>query len=93
MPHLDPKRLVFIDETWIKTNMAPIRGWGPKGERLYGFAADGRWQTLTFLATLRVGALTEPCVIDRPDQRTFVPCLCCTVPGANTETRRYRHHG
>jgi hypothetical protein len=30
---LDPRRLVFIDETWIKTNMAPLRGWGPKGER------------------------------------------------------------
>jgi transposase len=23
---LDPKRLVFIDETWAKTNMAPLRG-------------------------------------------------------------------
>ena len=28
---LDPKRLVFIDETWAKTNMAPLRGWAPKG--------------------------------------------------------------
>jgi transposase len=27
---VDPKRLVFIDETWIKTNMAPLRGWGRK---------------------------------------------------------------
>lgn len=25
---LDPCQLVFIDETWIKTNMAPLRGWG-----------------------------------------------------------------
>jgi hypothetical protein len=25
---VDPKRLVFIDETWVKTNMAPMRGWG-----------------------------------------------------------------
>lgn len=25
-PHVDPERLVFIDETWIKTNMTPIRG-------------------------------------------------------------------
>ncbi|CAH2397092.1 hypothetical protein MES4922_180154 [Mesorhizobium ventifaucium] len=33
-----PQRLVFIDETWIKTNMAPLRGWGPKGKRLRGFA-------------------------------------------------------
>ena len=63
---LDPERLVFIDETWIKTNMAPIRGWGPKGERLTGFAPDGRWRTLTFLAALRLGALTAPCVIDGP---------------------------
>jgi len=63
---LDPARLVFIDETWIKTNMAPIRGWGPKGERLVGFAPDGRWRTLTFLAALRTNALTEPCVFDGP---------------------------
>ena len=40
--HLDPARLVFIDETWIKTNMAPVRGWGPRNERLTGFAPDGR---------------------------------------------------
>jgi len=31
---LDPCRWCFIAETWIKTNMAPLRGWGPKGERL-----------------------------------------------------------
>jgi hypothetical protein len=23
---IDPTRLVFIDETWTKTNMAPLRG-------------------------------------------------------------------
>lgn len=38
---LDPKRLVFIDETWIKTNMVPIRGWGPKGKRLKDYAPHG----------------------------------------------------
>jgi putative transposase len=66
MHHLDPECLVFIDETWIKTNMAPIRGWGIKGERLKGFAPDGRWHTLTFLAALRANALTAPCVVDGP---------------------------
>jgi transposase len=30
---IDVARLVFIDETWIKTNMAPLRGWGPCGQR------------------------------------------------------------
>jgi len=66
MHRLDPDCLVFIDETWIKTNMAPIRGWGIKGERLKGFAPDGRWRTLTFLAALRAEALTAPCVVDGP---------------------------
>lgn len=33
---IDPTRLVFIDEIWMKTNMAPLRGRAPKGERLPG---------------------------------------------------------
>src|SRR5690606_9021061 len=31
-----------------------------------GFAPDGRWKTLTFLAALRIDALLAPCVIDGP---------------------------
>ena len=31
---IDPARLVFIDETWTKTNMAPLRGWAPVGQRI-----------------------------------------------------------
>jgi transposase len=63
---LDPEKLVFIDETWIKTNMAPLRGWGPKGRRLRGFAPHGHWRTLTFLGALRCDRLTAPCVFDGP---------------------------
>ncbi|MCX5578928.1 IS630 family transposase [Kaistia terrae] len=63
---LDADRLVFVDETWIKTNMAPIRGWGQKGKRLKGFAPQGHWRTLTFLAALRTDALTAPCFFDGP---------------------------
>jgi transposase len=63
---LDPAKLVFIDETWIKTNMAPLRGWGPKGRRLRALAPHGHWRTLTFLGALRVDRLTAPCVFDGP---------------------------
>lgn len=66
MGHLDPNRLVFIDETWIKTNMAPLRGWGKKGKRLQGFAPHGHWKTMTFIAALRCDGLTAPCVFDGP---------------------------
>ena len=58
--------MVFIDETWAKTNMAPLRGWGPRGQKLIGKAPHGRWRTLTFLAALRHDRITAPCVIDGP---------------------------
>jgi hypothetical protein len=59
-------RPVRAEETWIKTNMAPLRGWGPKGEHLRGFAPHGRWRTLTVLGALRCDRLTAPCVFDGP---------------------------
>ena len=31
---LDPARLVFLDETWAKTNMTRSHGRCPRGERL-----------------------------------------------------------
>jgi hypothetical protein len=46
--------------------MAPLRGWGPKGARLRGFAPHGHWRTLTFLGALRHDQLTAPCVFDGP---------------------------
>ncbi|MEY9167261.1 transposase [Sinorhizobium fredii] len=57
---------MFIDETWIKTNMAPLYGWGPRGKRLRGFAPHGHWRTLTFVGALRHDRLTAPCVFDGP---------------------------
>jgi len=47
-----------IDETWIETNMAPLRGWGPKGKRLRAYAPHGRWRTLTFIGALRLASST-----------------------------------
>jgi hypothetical protein len=46
---IDPRRLVFIDETWIKTSMA-LRGWGPTSTRLSGFAPHRHWRIMTFSA-------------------------------------------
>jgi hypothetical protein len=59
-----PSRLAFIDETWVKTNMAPLRGWGPRGRRLKAYAPHGHWKTLTFIAALRHDGIDAPFVID-----------------------------
>ena len=61
-----PSRLVFIDETWVKTNMAPLRGWGPRGQRLKGYAPYGYCKTLTFIAALRHDRIDASWVIDGP---------------------------
>jgi transposase len=63
---LDPARLIFIDETWAKTNMTRLRGWSPRGEKLLAKVPQGRWRTLTFLAALRHDRIDAPCVIDGP---------------------------
>ena len=57
---------MFIDETWTKTNMAPLRGWAPKGKRLLGRAPYGHWNTMTFLAALRHDRIDAPFLLDGP---------------------------
>ena len=62
---LDPKRLVFIDKTWAKTNMTRTRGWSKRGPRLIA-KASGFWKTTTFLAAPRRDEVTAPLVLDGP---------------------------
>lgn len=63
---VDIQRLVFIDETWAKTNMTPLRGWAARGKRLSGHAPFGHWNTMTFVAALRHDGITAPWIIDGP---------------------------
>ena len=63
---VDPKRLVFIDETWTKTNMTPLRGRCPVGQRLVAKAPHGHRKTLTFVAALRCDGIHAPCLLDQP---------------------------
>lgn len=67
------RRLVFIDETWAKTNMARTRGRAPCGERLVAKVPHGHWKTTTFIAALRDDGLTAPLVVDGAiDGRIFL---------------------
>ena len=57
---------MFIDETWTKTNMAPLRGWAPWGKRLKTKVPHGHWKTMTFVAALRHDRIDAPWVLDGP---------------------------
>jgi transposase len=63
---IDPARLVFIDETWTKTNMTRTHGRCAVGHRLVDKVPHGHWKTLTFVAALRCDHITAPCVFDGP---------------------------
>lgn len=63
---LDPKRLVFIDETGASTKMARLRGRAKRGERCRAAIPHGHWKTTTFTAGLRLNGLAAPMVLDGP---------------------------
>ena len=63
-PGLDATHLVFIDETGTATNMARRYGRSLRGTRCRAKIPHGHWKSTTFIAGLRVGALTAPFVLD-----------------------------
>jgi transposase len=63
---VESSRLVFIDETWAKTNMTRTCGWHRRGQPLIAKVPHGHWKTMTFLAALRHDGITAPFVLDGP---------------------------
>jgi transposase len=62
---MDPHRLVFIDETWAKTNMTRLRGRAPVGQRLVSKMPHGHWKTTTLIAALDRPWTIAGCVVRR----------------------------
>ena len=58
---LDPRKLIFIDETAASTRMARLRG---RGQSVANDVAPpsphGHWKTITFTARLRLSGLAVP---------------------------------
>ena len=55
-----------MDETWLNTKMARLRGRAVRGERLRASLPHGHWKTTTFVAGLRLSGIDAPMVIDGP---------------------------
>lgn len=63
---LDPRKLLFIDETWAKTNMTRPRGRAPIGERLIEKVPHGHWKTTTLIAALNYQGIRCSMTLDGP---------------------------
>jgi transposase len=63
-PGQDVARLIFIDETWSKTNLTRLRGRAPVGQRLVQKVPHGHWKTTTLIAALGISGIRCSTVVD-----------------------------
>jgi len=57
-------RLVFLDETWTKTNMTRLYGWAHRTQRVIESVPHGHWKTTTWVSALRLEGMVAPLVVD-----------------------------
>ena len=64
--NINPDQVVFIDETWAKTNMTRTYGRSQQGTRVIQRVPNGRWETTTFVGALRADGFVAPLTADGP---------------------------
>ena len=82
--HLDPRRLVFLDETSANTKMARRYRRAFRSERLVSKVPHGHCKTMTFLAGLTLNGFIAPLVVDGAMNgrvfRAYVEQQLCKAP-------------
>ncbi len=65
---VDPKNLIFLDESGAKTNMTRRYGRSPIGKRCYFYNTHGNWNTTTMISAIRMDGVIEKAtlLIDGP---------------------------
>lgn len=63
---VDPERLVFLDETSLKTDLTRLRGWAEGGTRLIEPVPGGKWSTNTLLQAVALDGTRAAMVLDGP---------------------------
>jgi transposase len=69
---VDPRRILFLDETGAKTNMTRLYGRTRGGARVKDYAPHGHWNTTTLVAVVGWTGPSAPMVLDGPmDSEAF----------------------
>jgi transposase len=81
---VDPRRLVFVDESGIDTRLTRSRARAPRGRRAVGKVPHGRWERLTVIgalalegvvAAMSIAAATSTAVFLAFAEQVLVPAL------------------
>jgi transposase len=73
---VDPERLVFVDETGVKTDLSRRRGWAECGARLVEAIPGGRWETSTLVHAVALDGTRAAMVLDGPLNRVCFTGFC-----------------
>jgi transposase len=69
---IEPRRLVFVDETGVTTAMTPAYGRAPRGERVVG-KAPASWESVTVIAAVGLDGVRAPLAVPgSSDAATFL---------------------
>ncbi len=63
-PHLDPEKLVFIDESGFRLGGTPRYGWAPRGDDAPGSHVQGRWENVTMVGAMALNGFRGFMTID-----------------------------
>ena len=63
---IDANRLIFLDETSLKTNLTRVRGWAEGGKRLVEAVPGGKWNTNTLVQAIALDGTRAAMVLDGP---------------------------
>jgi transposase len=79
---VDPERLVFVDETGVKTDLSRVRGWAECGARLVEAIPYGRWETSTLVHAVALDGTRAAMVLDGPLNSVCFTGFCeqCLAP-------------
>jgi transposase len=70
---IDPERLVFLDETGLKTDLTRLHGWIKGGQRLVEAIPASQWQTNTLVHAVALDGTRAAMVLDGPiNSESFV---------------------
>ena len=76
LKQIDPRHLVFLDESGVTTEMTRRYGRAPRGERVGEGTPAGHWHTLTVLGALSVDGLLAAMTVESPtDGEVFLAYL------------------
>ncbi len=63
-PALSSNRLIFLDESGFRLGATNLYGWGPKGQKVFGYASHASWKTMTMIGAMSVDGLHGFMTID-----------------------------